>query len=694
MCGITGLFQFGEGQVPPIEAALIDRMRDTMVTRGPDGAGTWISPDHRVGLGHRRLAIIDLSARAAQPMCNEDGSVWIVFNGEIYNHPKLRAELVQAGHRFKTDHSDTEVLVHGYEEWSLAGLVERLEGMFAFAIWDAARQRLSLVRDRVGVKPLYLSLRGDSLLFGSEIKAILEHPAVERDIEPIAMYHYLSFMTTPAPLTMFRGIYKLPAGFFMTVEVGGKVEARRYWDALPGRGIEPGRIANLSAQAREEFYVEEIRRLLDEAVDKRLMSDVPFGVLLSGGIDSSLNVALMSRHMTRPVDTFTIGFSDHSHLNELQHANRIAREFRTNHHEVLIAEPDMVGYLDNLVHHQDEPIADWVCIPLYFVSKLVRDSGTVVVQVGEGSDEQFCGYRGYMAHLEMHRRAWKPFRRYVPVGARRAIGQAAAFVASYDPRLAMYADIIERAAADRELFWSGAHVFPRTLKDRLIPGRLPRSLVRSELVDSGLLPLSYLDQDSFQVVQSFMSRIDREAAGADVLTRMIYSEFKLRLPELLLMRVDKITMSTSIEARVPFLDHHMVEFTMDIPMEDKIRGGTAKHLLKKAAEGIIPHEIIYRKKMGFGAPMVEWMRGPFGALVADTIRKSRLRERGFFDQTLIDRMITDHRSGKRDYAVYVWTLFNLTVWYDYWIDHARPARRPEGSHQERVHFADSSAEMA
>jgi asparagine synthase (glutamine-hydrolysing) len=644
-------------------------MRDTMVHRGPDGAGNWVSPDGRVGLAHRRLSIIDLSTAASQPMTNEDGTVWITFNGEIYNHAKLRQELVKAGHRFRSDHSDTEVLIHGYEEWGPEALLNRIAGDYAFAIWDANTRTLNLARDRIGVKPLYFSLQKEAVIFGSEIKAILEHPSVTRDVDPMAMYHYLSFMTTPAPLTMFKGIYKLPAGFWLRIQRDGAIEAHRYWDAAPGQGIPESEVKGLSDAALEEYYISGVRQRLRDAVDCRMMSDVPFGVFLSGGIDSSLNVALMSQFTARPVETFTVGFKDYTHLNEFDEARLVAKTFGTNHHEILIDESDMVGYLNDLVYHQDEPIADWVCIPLYFVSKLTHDSGVTVVQVGEGSDEQFCGYASYMGYLELHRKYWTPFRTMLPKFAQRGLARAAGVAASARPSLEVYADIVDRGARDREHFWTGATVFWDIMKRQLVrPGMFSGSASPRPLASGGLLPASYFEPDSFNVVRSFLEPFDAAYPDCDVLTRMIYNEFKLRLPELLLMRVDKIGMSVSLEPRVPFLDHRLVEFTMDIPMSWKTRGGTAKYVLKKAAEGLLPHEIIYRKKMGFAAPMSNWLQNGFGHYVERSILSSGLMDTGYFNAGYIRRLFADHRSGRRENAVYIWTLFNLIAWYGYWIE--------------------------
>ena len=628
-----------------------------MVHRGPDGAGVWMSPDRRAGLAFRRLAIIDLAENASQPMANEDGSVRIVFNGEIYNHRRLRNELVARGHRFSTDHSDTETIVHGYEEWG-DDVVHHLEGMFAIGIWDEPRRRLFLARDRVGVKPLYFTWTGGDFLFASEIKALLAHPAVTPALELGGLYHYLSFLTTPAPLTMFKGVYKMPAGHRASIDASGVFKVERYWDAFPVEGITPSSSADLQSRTSA---------LLDEAVEKRLMSDVPFGVFLSGGVDSSAIVALMSRHMNQPVKTFTVGFSDHQRLNELVYARRIAELFKTDHHEVLIDEKSMHAYLPTLVYSQDEPLADWVCIPLYFVSRLVRGSGTIVVQVGEGSDEQFCGYDSYMAYLRLYHRYWAPFRRLLPSPAQHAVAALARCISEATGRGATYADIIGRAARGREHFWGGAMAYWEPAKQRLIDAAgwgdghtaIPAGL------DSALPP-SFFSRDTFFVVQEYLNRIDSRVPSVDVLTRMIYLEFKIRLPELLLMRVDKITMSTSVEARVPFLDHKLVEFTMGIPMGEKVRHGVPKYLLKKALEGIIPDEIIYRKKMGFGAPMREWLGGEFGRAAESTIMGSRLRAERLFDYNRIADMFSRHRRGA-DLSLPIWTLYNVTAWYDRWI---------------------------
>jgi asparagine synthase (glutamine-hydrolysing) len=666
MCGITGLLYYNNNS--DLNESTLLSMRDAMVHRGPDGGGSWVSEDKKVGFAHRRLSIIDLAQTAAQPMPNEDNSIWITFNGEIYNHLSLRAELTEEGHRFRTNHSDTEVIIHGYEQWGIDGLLERLEGDYAFAVYDIPNKLLYIARDRVGVKPLYFTDQQGIFIFASEIKAILKHPIIQRDIDPIAMYHYLSFLTTPSPLTMFKGINKLPAGYYLQINDNGEYTAKKYWEAVPGKGIIKSEIEGMSESAQEEFYTSGVINHLTDSVEKRMMSDVPYGVFLSGGVDSSTNVALMNEFTERPLETFTIGFKDHKALNELSYAKLVADTFKTNHHEILIDESDMVGYLDDLIYHQDEPIADWVCVPLHFVSKLTKDAGVTVAQVGEGSDEQFSGYSSYLKYLNLYYKYWQPFRKQLPQPLQKFAANSAVAFANHFPRHEANADIIHRAANDGDFFWSGATIFWESVKSKLINKsaiQVGDGEYNRKLLDCGILPRSFLKTDSAQIIKHYR-RDDKNSI--DPLDQMVFNEFQLRLPELLLMRVDKITMSNSLEARVPFLDHKLIEFTMDIPEKWKVRNGVSKYILKKAVEKLIPHDIIYRKKMGFAAPMGEWLRGHFGKKVEFTLMNSEIHKLNYFNKSYISELFAEHSIGTRDNSVAIWAIYNLFAWYDYWIE--------------------------
>ena len=640
MCGICGIYHFsGKGNV---DESLITRMRDTMSHRGPDDAGIYLSKDMRLGLGHRRLSIIDLSPAGHQPMCNEDGTVWIVYNGEIYNYRTLSQELVAKGHIMRS-RSDTEVLLHLYEEGG-KDFVHRLEGMFAIALWDEKNSRLTLVRDRIGVKPLYYYNKEGAFIFASEIKAILAHPAVSRDIDEDALYHYLTFVTTPPPLTLFSNIRKMAPGTILTVSSDGTISMYEYWDPLTKTPI---------SLMDEGGYIEEIRRLLREAIQKRMVSDVPFGVFLSGGIDSSTNVSLMSQLMDRPVETFTVGFRGEAveKYNELDHARQIAKEFRTNHHEIIIDSQDLAEYIPKLIYHQDEPIADPVCVPLYYVSKLARDSGVIVVQVGEGSDELFCGYDGYMMFLNLYRKGWLPYSR-LPLSLRKSLYTAARWTHGLIGRGRTATEIMRRSASGEELFWGGAIAFTEVDKEKLLTPEF-----RSR--HPGL--------SSYPVISAHYEKARKLRPAGDFLQRLIYLDMKLRLPELLLMRVDKVTMSTSVEARVPYLDHKLVELAMDIPTETKIRT-QAKHILKKAVEGLIPQNIVYRRKQGFAAPIHEWFLRELRDYLEYSLFDSAFRKRGLLNYDYVTRIFEAHQKGKKDYSFQLWNLLNLSQWYDYWIE--------------------------
>ncbi|HEX5735660.1 MAG TPA: asparagine synthase (glutamine-hydrolyzing) [Blastocatellia bacterium] len=659
MCGICGIYEYGVSE-PDVSASLVSRMRDTMAHRGPDDAGVYVTPDRRVGLGNRRLAIVDLSPAGHNPMANEDGTVWITYNGEIYNHEKLRPGLIAKGHVYRS-RTDTETIIHLYEERGL-DFVHELDGDFAVALWDEARRLLVLARDPIGVKPLYYSVKNGRLIFASEIKAILEDPAVERDIDEEALYHYLTFLTTPAPDTLFAGIQKLPAGCMLTCDARGEIKVTRYWDAIVTRDGSPE-----LARMDERETADEVLRLLTESIEKRMMSDVPFGVFLSGGVDSSANVALMARLMDRPVRTFTVGFSDETAHNELDEARFVAREYSTDHHEVIISQQDLIDFLPDLIFHQDEPLADPVCVPLYYVSRLARQSGTTVVQVGEGSDELFCGYHHYGYYLKIYDYAWRylamlpaTVRGAMAAGGRLAFRLSRSLLPTKYRRFAP--DLLRRLAAGEELFWSGASAFDEVHKQHLLSSSARKRLRSDERSLS-----------SYSVVRDNLDRLLAEKPAADQLERMIYQDLKLRLAELLLMRVDKITMATSVEARVPFLDRRLIEFAMTIPRGLKYHDGQTKYILKRALRGVIPDRVLTRRKQGFAAPINEWMIDRLGKFVESALLGSRLRRREMFDYDFVKRLLSEQRAGKDNHSFFLWNLLNLSLWYDHWIEGDRTA---------------------
>lgn len=638
MCGILGIYQFDDAP-EPVAADLLARMRDTLRHRGPDDADLWINPARRLGLAHRRLSIIDLSPDGRQPMANEDGTVRITFNGEIYNFQKLRQELEARRHRFRS-HSDTEVILHLYEDHG-SDCLHRLDGMFAFGLWDEERQLLFLARDRLGVKPLYYTRQRGMFLFASEIKALLAHPRVTPELDEEALFHYLTFKTTPAPLTMFAGIRKLPAGCFLTCDRAGRVEIRRYWDAV-APAVPP------QERCDEREAVARVRDLLDEAVAKRTVADVPTGVFLSGGLDSSAVVALLARHQTGPINTFAVGIKDHAEVNELGFARLVADQFGTNHREILIGAGDLEEYLPTLVHQQDEPLADPVSVPLFYLAREARRSGVVVVQVGEGSDEQFLGYDARLEFLKNYEKRWRRLLT-LPRGLLRGLHAGAALAHTLTGRGGRYRQILSKAAGGHEVFW-GSIAFGEEARAEVLNGWPQPSLPNSQaLLDETVRPL-------------------RAAwPRAEVAARVSYLDLKIRLAELLLMRLDKMTMSCGVEAREPFLDPPLVEYLMTLPSDLKLKNWEPKYLLKEAMRGLVPDIILRRPKQAFAAPVNVWLRGGLGKFARHMLLHSKLRQRGLFRYEVIERMLEEHVSGGKDYGVRLWALINLSAWYDHWI---------------------------
>ena len=639
MCGICGVLAFGDS-AEPVDEAILRAMADTLRHRGPDDEGYFVSPDHRVGFGFRRLSIVDLTT-GEQPMANEDGSVRLVFNGEIYNHADHRHRLEARGHRFRS-RCDAEVILHLYEEFG-PDCVHHLRGMFAFAIWDSRHRRLLLARDRIGVKPLYFAARPGVLLFGSEIKALFSHPRIEPGLSDDGLSLYLTFAATPAPRTLFEGVEKLPPGHRLLIDgETGQRTLERYWQPLPDA-------AELGIRRQPEEYVECLEGLVRESIGLRMMSDVPYGAFLSGGVDSSLNVALMAELADRPVSTFSVAIEGDAASDELAFARAIAERYGTQHYEVLIGEQEFVDYLPELVWHQDEPLADPVCVPLHAISEAARRSGTKVIQVGEGSDELFAGYTSYALFTDFHRRVWRPYSR-LPAAVRHMVADRARPLLSLDR-----ADVLDRATEGGELFWGGAVPFYDAHKRLLMPGAN--------------------DAAGRAVIAALYADVDAAVPGAGQLDRMIGIELRQRLPELLLMRVDKVTMGSSLEARVPYLDHKLVEFALAIPPEVKYRRGITKWVLKRVAERVgLDRGLVYRSKRGFcGSASNMLTRRLLDCAEQDIFSSGFARER--FDLGFVRRMFAEQRTGHAEHNFRLWNLWNLVAWHTCWFERVWP--RPE-----------------
>ena len=638
MCGIAGLVS-RDGLAPHARARAL-AMRDTLVHRGPDEAG--LTGDGHALLAHRRLGIVDL-ASGQQPLSNEDGGVWVSFNGEIYNHADVRRQLEPHGHVYRT-RSDTETIVHAYEQWG-DECIHRFRGMFAFALWDAPKRRLLLVRDRLGIKPLYWAQSGDTLLFASEIKALLASGLIEPVANEPALPEVLSTRYIAGTDTLFRGVHKLLPGHLLVFE-HGDVRIRQYWDVPTGRP--EGRHDDSSSadlQVRSDV-VAEFRALLEESIRLRLMSDVPLGMFLSGGIDSSAVAALMARMIDRPLKTFSVAFEERA-CNELEYAREVARAIGAEAHEVVIDDRDFFGALPKLVWHEDEPIAHPSSVPLYFVSELARRHVTVVL-TGEGSDELLAGYGKY-PRIAWNWRAGTIYERMVPRTARRIIADGV--VPLVPGRFGRYArrSFLSMDRTPQSMFLDNFAAIPLGDQRQLLAERL-RSAANSH--------------DAYAVS---MAHFDRPDARSTLLDRLLYADIKTYLVELL-MKQDQMSMATSIESRVPFLDHKLVEFAASLPDEWKLAGWTTKRVLREAMRGVLPPSILNRPKMGFPVPFASWVRGPWNDVARDVLLDRRTRLRGILDPAAVDRLLRDHAAGRSEGGDRLWTLMNLELWYRTFID--------------------------
>jgi asparagine synthase (glutamine-hydrolysing) len=637
MCGIVG---FASSAPVPGAQRLLETMNDSLVHRGPDDAGNHIAcirpaaggrSAGEVGIAMRRLSIIDLST-GHQPIANEDGSAWIVFNGEIYNHRELRSDLEARGHVFRT-HSDTEAILHAYEEFGVE-CVRHLRGMFAFAVWDGRQEQLFIARDHAGIKPLYWTVAGDRLLFGSEIKALLCDPAVPRRVNQEALHHYLTYLYVPAPLSLFDGIQQLPPGHRM-IWRRGSVHVEEYW---------AGPEAMLEGETGGPVTPDEVWGVLRESVSAHMLSDVPLGAFLSGGIDSTLIVALMAELSSKPVETFSVGFEAAGLYDERPFAAAVAKHFGTHHHEFAIGS-DSVQLLPEIIRHLDEPLADASVIPNYLVSQLARKHVKVALS-GAGGDELFGGYRRYFAD-ELARR-WRrvpspvrknlllPALRVIPATGETAIGDMSRLVQKF-------LEPLDLAPEQRYLAWNA--FFSEQSKQQLYAGGEPR-------------------RDSAEVMLPHFQRVEHRAFA----DRAMYVDLKSYLPGDPLFLSDRMTMANSLEARVPFVDTRVMEYAARIPVDQKIQGRRTKIILREALAGRVPDDIISRPKRGFGTPIDLWLRGELSNLVEQVLSPASLRERGYFRPEYVEWLLAQQRAGKRDFSQHIWALLVFELWHRTYID--------------------------
>lgn len=631
MCGVAG-YVTREAQ----DSSLIHRMCDVIKHRGPDDEGFHIRND--VALGIKRLSIIDVSS-GHQPIYNEDGSIVIVYNGECYNFPELRRQLEIKGHRFSTQ-TDTECVVHLYEEYG-DRCVEHLRGMFAFALWDNKRKRLLLARDRVGKKPLFYRLTTNGIFFGSELKALVQDQSLERRIDPIALHHFLTYQYVPAPWAIYQGINKLPPAHTLVFE-RGKSKIKRYWHLSYREKV---RVSDAEA-------VEQLRELVRECTGVRLISERPLGALLSGGVDSSLVVAAMAEQTSGSVKTFTIGFDD-DRYDERRYARMVADRFGTDHHELVVT-PDLLHVIPKLVWHYDEPFADSSSIPTYYVAEMTRSHVTVALN-GDGGDESFGGYQRYVANLLAKKMPVSDFALRAARGILNGLPQGRDG-RSIQARGKRFVDIV--LAPDEDRYARLMSYFNNEQKNSVYSASM-REMVR------GI--------DSWDILRNLFRKSD----GSDLTDRMLDADVQTYLSGDLLVKMDIATMANSLEARAPMLDHKMMEFAAALPSHMKIRGRTSKYLLKKAARGLVPDEVLDRPKMGFGVPLASWLRNELRDLTRDTLTATTAKQRGYFDPGEVQRLLEEHDRG-RDHGIRIWALLQFELWAQMMLD-SNAVRAPVAS---------------
>jgi asparagine synthase (glutamine-hydrolysing) len=642
MCGICGILHPGASQ--NVDPSILANMNRQIMHRGPDDDGFFV--EGNVGLAMRRLSIIDVKT-GHQPLSNEDESLWIIFNGEIYNHMELRDELESLGHRYRT-RSDTETIVHLYEQYG-RDCVKHLRGMFAFAIWDRRRKSLFVARDRLGIKPFYYRYDGKTLLFGSEIKTILSYPGVRAEFNTGVLAEYLAFGYLAGSHTMFAGIEKLPPGHTLEVDAAGQVKIECYWDLT----------VPVDEEVRpREYYVNTYRELLEACVSSHLMSDVPLGVFLSGGLDSSAVAALTTKIRREPIETFAVGYGEEA-FSELPYARQMAQHIGSRHHEVLLNREEFFAALPALIWHEDEPIVWPSSVSLYFVARLARERVKVVL-TGEGSDETLGGYMRYAWTLA-NSRMDGVYRSLTPAFSRQWIrdGIGSGVLPSGLRRKLEHTFVGTDGASWPSFYFDNFYsAFSAAEQGELLTPR-----ARELSGDAYAGSMAYWDKSS-----------------GDLLHRLLYTDIRTYMVELL-MKQDQMSMAASIESRVPFLDHVLVEFTARIPAQYSIQGLSGKHILKSAVEDLLPDSIVHRRKMGFPTPWAYWLAGPQLDDLETMLLEPRTLERGLIKRDAVQKLFAEHRAGRRDNGDRIWRLLNLETWQRVFLDGELPALKsisPQG----------------
>lgn len=618
MCGIVGKYNFGSRR--PVDQVLLDRMRDSMAHRGPDGKGTFVDDDYYIGLAHRRLSIIDVSG-GSQPMSNRDQSIWIVFNGEIYNFPELKSELQSKGYRFST-RSDTETIIYLYEEYGTEAF-HRLNGIFSMGIFDRRDGSVVLTRDHFGVKPMYYSLSADGLTFASEIKAILSERSARRELDMDALNTFLTLRYNPSPQTMFGGIRKLPPGYFLRAGSNGRVEVESFWP------YSPVHLDSLDEEACIRTYQDK----LEAAVSRQMISDVPVGLMLSGGVDSAAIGRIMKDVATEKVMSFTVGFPGNGDFNELDDARISARHIGSQHFELEISQKEYLDFFFKSFTFSEEPIAEPTIPALYYVSKLAA-SKVKVVLAGQGADEPLAGYKRYFGERNLDKYGW--------LLARLPLATLARFIPRNERfKRAVYSS---RFGQELERFLAVMTIFTPAQKERLL-----RPEIRKRMNDVDL---------------EMMERTYRGSAGLDdSLSRLLFLDTRTMLADDLLLFGDKMTMANSLEMRVPFLDVELIKFLESLPANMKLRGRTHKYIHKRAVEKWLPRDIIYRKKRGFATPMDEWLQNDLAAFARKLLRRRGSACREFFNLDFVDHMVERHSRKKENYQRQLFALMSFEVWY-------------------------------